>query len=164
MCIRDRRQIGRALFAGLLRLKFIERGSRRAKAVSVRIARCELKIMVTSTGPTLESYWYWIENATEMYRIARELVLAESGLSDEAIPVDCPFSVLELLDDHFLPDLLSLPGVSMNTKWSQEDERKSSERTLKDLLEHKEEFIERLGRERYDRAISELCRRLGLIK
>ncbi len=46
----------------------------------------------------------------------------------------------------------------MSTK---EDDRKSSETMLKDLMEAPEEFIRILGRPRYDRSVAELLGRLA---
>ncbi len=45
--------------------------------------------------------------------------------------------------------------------WTKEDERKSSEALLRDLMEAPEEFIRILGRPRYDRSVAELLGRLA---
>jgi hypothetical protein len=45
--------------------------------------------------------------------------------------------------------------------WTKEDERRSSEAMLKDLMEAPEEFVKTLGRPRYDRSVAELLGRLA---
>jgi len=93
---------GRDLFAGLLRLRCLDTPQRQAQVLAVKMARNDLKILITSRSTTLKCYW--IQNTPAMYRFAREIVLSESDVPDEAIPTECPFSVQQLLDDEFFQD------------------------------------------------------------
>ena len=51
--------------------------------------------------------------------------------------------------------------LKVRSMWTKEDDRKSSEAMLRDLMEAPEEFIRILGRPRYDRSVAELLGRLA---
>ena len=51
--------------------------------------------------------------------------------------------------------------LKLTCMWTKEDEQKSSETMLRDLVEAPEEFIKILGRPRYDRSVAELLGRLA---
>jgi hypothetical protein len=46
--------------------------------------------------------------------------------------------------------------------WTKEDEKRSTEKALFELLTLKNEYIKILGKERYERSVAELRNRLGL--
>ena len=54
-----------------------------------------------SESPSLKAYP--AEIMSEQYEIARLKAAAETRMSEDAFPVDCPFSADELLDVAFLP-------------------------------------------------------------
>lgn len=105
MGISDKRSVeglGRILIMHLLKLRFQPEKKTRSWFTSVRISRRDLKLLTASGSKTL--YNYFVDNLGEIYRLARELALAETGLADELIPKQNPFSVEEILEDHFFAE------------------------------------------------------------
>lgn len=102
MGISEKRSVegmGRILIMHLLKLKYQPEKKTKSWFTSVRISRRDLKLLTTSGSKTL--YNYFVENMADIYRLARDLALSETGLSEKIIPKDNPFSVEEILDDNF---------------------------------------------------------------
>lgn len=102
MGISDERTIeglGRILILHLLKLMYQPHMTTRSWFNSVRVHRRDLKSAMGSKSKTL--YNYFVHNLPKIYESARDMAFIETHLPDKMLPVECPFSVEEILDDDF---------------------------------------------------------------
>jgi hypothetical protein len=99
----ERREIENRLIVLLLHLlKWKYQPGKRKTGWKATILEARRQLLRTiSESPSLKAYP--AEIVPEQYEIARLKAVAETGMSDDVFPVDCPFSASELLDISFLP-------------------------------------------------------------
>ena len=91
----------RVLLSHLLKWRFqADRRSRSWKA-TIRVQRDELADLLRQM-PSLRRYLR--DQLTEVYPVAVEGAIAETGLPDEVFPPACPFSLDQILDADFFPE------------------------------------------------------------
>ncbi len=101
----DRRQIEsrlRVLAAHLLKWKFQPEKRKGDWQVTIRNQRIEILALVAES-PSLRTHPARVLQA--QYRVARANAADETGLPEETFPPECPFTIEQVLDQVWLPEV-----------------------------------------------------------
>ena len=93
----------RLILAHLLKWQY--QSGRRSRSWQITITRERLNIEeALEESPSLRRFLGdsdWLET---IYQRARREAIVETGLADEVFPIDCPFTVVEIVDLEFFPN------------------------------------------------------------
>jgi hypothetical protein len=88
------------LIGHLLKWEYQSQRRSRSWLATIRVQRRDT-LRLLKDNPSLKSY---LEDAlAEVYENGRDLAMGETDLPEETFPVECPYSLTEILGDRFYP-------------------------------------------------------------
>jgi len=92
------------LIGHLLKWEYQSQRRSRSWLATIRVQRRDT-LRLLKDNPSLKSY---LEDVvSEAYENGRDLAMGETDLPEETFPVECPYSLTEILDNSFYPGEVS---------------------------------------------------------